>query len=88
MLHNSSEERGVRICERNHSADTKVSEGGGGGAPGTRARDPPAACGEDHGEAGCSTAAHGGPHAGAGGCPKETVTLWRAHTGAGSWQDL
>ncbi|GAB0186393.1 EH domain-containing protein 4 [Grus japonensis] len=30
----------------------------------------------------------GGPHAGAGGCPKEAVTLWEAHTGAGSWQDL
>ena len=30
--------RGVRICERNNSADTKVSEeGGGGGDPGTRA---------------------------------------------------
>jgi len=28
--------RGVRICYRNNSADTKVSEeGGGGGAPGT-----------------------------------------------------
>ena len=34
-------ERGVRICERNNSADTKVSEeGGGGGAPGTRAEIP------------------------------------------------
>jgi len=25
---------------------------------------------------------------GAGGCPRETVTPWRAHAGAGSWQDL
>ena len=34
-------ERGVRRCERNNSADTKVSEeGGGGGAPGTRAEIP------------------------------------------------
>ncbi|XP_052638482.1 uncharacterized protein LOC128139721 isoform X2 [Harpia harpyja] len=33
-------------------------------------------------------AAHGGPHAGAGGCPKEAVTPWEACTGAGSWQDL
>ena len=34
-------ERGVRICERNNSADTKVSEeGGGGGAPGARAEIP------------------------------------------------
>ncbi|CAN0345005.1 unnamed protein product, partial [Bubo scandiacus] len=31
----------VRICGRNHSADTKVSaEGGGGGAPGTGAEIP------------------------------------------------
>jgi len=34
-------ERGVRICESNNSADTKVSEGGGGrGAPGTGAEVP------------------------------------------------
>ena len=34
-------ERGVRICERNNSADTKVSEeGGGGGAPGAGAEIP------------------------------------------------
>ena len=34
-------ERGVRICERNNPADTKVSEeGGGGGAPGARAEIP------------------------------------------------
>ena len=34
-------ERGVRICERNKSADTKVSEeGGGGGAPGVGAQIP------------------------------------------------
>jgi len=34
-------ERGVRRCERNNSADTKVSEEGGeGGAPGTRAEIP------------------------------------------------
>ncbi|KAM9591242.1 uncharacterized protein ACIBXB_006115 [Morphnus guianensis] len=35
------EERGVRICERNNPADTKVSEeGGGGGAPGAEAEIP------------------------------------------------
>ncbi|GAB0190217.1 acid sphingomyelinase-like phosphodiesterase 3b [Grus japonensis] len=35
MLCNSIQDRGVRICERNNSTDTKVSEeGGGGGAPG------------------------------------------------------
>ncbi|GAB0195028.1 acid sphingomyelinase-like phosphodiesterase 3b [Grus japonensis] len=34
-------ERGVKICGRNNSADTKVSaEGGGGGAPGTGAEIP------------------------------------------------
>ncbi|GAB0179640.1 acid sphingomyelinase-like phosphodiesterase 3b [Grus japonensis] len=33
-------EREVRICERNSSADTKVSEGEGGGAPGTKAEIP------------------------------------------------
>ncbi|GAB0176179.1 epimerase family protein SDR39U1 [Grus japonensis] len=34
-------ERRVRICERNNPADTKISaEGGGGGAPGTRAEIP------------------------------------------------
>lgn len=30
----------------------------------------------------------GGAHTQAGGCLKEAVTLWRAHTGAGSRQDL
>ena len=40
-MRNSSRERGVRICERNNSADTKVSEEeGGGGAPGARAEIP------------------------------------------------
>jgi len=29
-----------------------------------------------------------GPHAGAGGCLKEAVTLWGARAGAGSCQDL
>ncbi|CAM9245182.1 unnamed protein product [Bubo scandiacus] len=48
--------------ERNNSADPKViEEGGGGGASGTGA-DSPAAHGEDHSEAGCAPAAHGGPH--------------------------
>jgi len=69
--------------------------------PKCQSRDSPAARGEDHGESGCASAAHGGPwqsryppaargrpHAGAGGCPTDAVTLWRAHTGAGSWQDL
>jgi len=43
-----------------------------------------AACAEDHGEAGCRPADHGGPHTGAGGCPKKAVNPWEAHTGAGS----
>ncbi|XP_027556456.1 suppression of tumorigenicity 5 protein isoform X3 [Neopelma chrysocephalum] len=64
----------------------------------SRSRDSPAACGEassvlagGHGGPwGCRhpPAAHGGPHARAGGCPKEAVTLWEAHAGAGSWKDL
>jgi len=37
----SSQKKGERICERNNSADTKVSaEGGGGGAPGASAEIP------------------------------------------------
>ena len=43
-------ERGERKCESHSSADTKVSAGGAGGAPGARA-DSPAAPGVDHGEA-------------------------------------
>ncbi|GAB0179334.1 acid sphingomyelinase-like phosphodiesterase 3b [Grus japonensis] len=39
--HQFQPERGVRRCERNNSADTKVSEeGGGGGAPGAGAEIP------------------------------------------------
>ena len=77
----SRRERGVRKCERNNSAGTRVSEeGGGGGAPGARAEIPlqpvvqtmvmqvvslrPM---EDHGGVAIHTAAHGGPHDGAGG---------------------
>jgi len=64
-------------------------------------RSSPAAHDEDHGEAACSPAAHGGPwwsryppktcgrpHARAGVCLKEAVTLWGALAGAGSWHDL
>ena len=40
-MHNIIWKRGVRKCERNNCADTKVSEeGGGGGAPGARAEIP------------------------------------------------
>jgi len=81
-------ERGVRICESNNSADTKVSEEGGGRRCSRHQnRGSPAAHDEDHGEAGCPSAAHGGPwwsrsrpaacagpHAGLGGSPQEGVT--------------
>lgn len=30
----------------------------------------------------------GGAHIQAGGCLKDAVTPWRAHTGVGSWEDL
>jgi len=79
-------ERGVRICGRNNSADTKVSgEGGGGGSPGAGDFSP-AACDEDLGEAGCPPAAHrapqwsryppaarGGPHIGVDGCTQRRL---------------
>jgi len=80
-------ERGVRIWERSSSAEPRVGAEGGqevlqvleqrvpcshGGPPGSRA----------------PLAARGGPHAGAGGCPEEAVTLGRARAGAGSWQEL
>jgi len=42
--------REVRICERNNSAHTKVSEGGGRRRSRCRSRHSPAACDEDHGE--------------------------------------
>jgi len=54
-----------------------------------RSRDfSPAACGEDHGEADCAPAAHGGPRWSRWMCLKEAVTPWGAHAGAGSCQDL
>jgi len=58
-----SRERGVRQCERNNSADTKVSEEGGGRrCSRRRSRESSlAAHDEDHGEAGCPPAVHGGP---------------------------
>ena len=99
MLRSGSLERRVRLCERSNSADSKVSEEGlEGGAPSTVAEIfSPAAHDEDHGEAGCPSAAHGGPwwsryppvahgrpHTGTGGYLKEAVTLWEASAGAGS----
>ncbi|GAB0180072.1 cAMP-dependent protein kinase inhibitor alpha [Grus japonensis] len=75
-------ERGVRICERNNSADTQVTEeGGAGGAPGTGAEIPlqplektmvrqavPLQPMEVHG--------------GTGGCLKEAATPWEARARA------
>ena len=59
---NSRGERGVRRCQRNNSADTKVSEGGGKRCSKCRSREPSlAACDEVHGEAACSPAVHGSP---------------------------
>ncbi|KAK4818202.1 hypothetical protein QYF61_008586 [Mycteria americana] len=103
MFCNSSWERGVRIWERNNSADTKVSEeGGGGGAPGTGAEIPlqpvektmvkqvaPLQSMEVHDGADIHSEVHGGPPARADGCVlKEAVTWWRACARAGSWQEL
>jgi len=76
-------ERGVRICESNNSADTRVNEDGGGGdAPGTGAKIPlqpvkknmvrqvvPLHPMEVHGGADIHPQPCGGPHTGAGGCP-------------------
>ena len=56
------DETAARLCEKNYSAHTKVSEEGGrGGAPDAGAEISPAACDEDYGEAGCPPASHGGP---------------------------
>ncbi|GAB0175634.1 hypothetical protein GRJ2_000028600 [Grus japonensis] len=102
LLWQQQSRRGVRRCERNNSADTKVSEeGGAGGAPGAGAEIPlqplektmvrqavPLQPMEDDGGAEIPPAAHGGPHTRAGGCLKEAVTPWEAHVGASSWQDL
>jgi len=88
---------------RSSPADTKVSEkGGGGGGPHAGAEIPlqhimktmamqvvPLQSLEDHTGTDSYTAACGGPHAGAGGCAREgSCSPWRAHTGAGSWQEL
>lgn len=59
-------------------------------------RDCPAAHGEDHNGAHCSSVAHGGPwwavyphcNPQKTSCPEESCGLSRAHSEAGSWQDL
>lgn len=56
-MSNSSCEGEMQTCERENPADPEASaEGGAGGAPGTRAELFPAACDENHGEAGCPPA--------------------------------
>ena len=59
MLHHTAAGR-VRGA-RNSLAGTKVSEEGGGEVLQAPEQKSPAACGEDHGEAGCPPAAHGVP---------------------------
>ncbi|GAB0179150.1 acid sphingomyelinase-like phosphodiesterase 3b [Grus japonensis] len=87
LLQNSSQRRGVRICERNSPTGTQVSaEGGGGGAPGTEPEIPLQPLEktmvrqavllqpvEVHGGAEIPPAALGGPHAGADGCPQRRL---------------
>ncbi|KAJ7413319.1 suppression of tumorigenicity 5 protein isoform x4 [Pitangus sulphuratus] len=77
----------VRIFERNNSADTKVSEGEGGGTPGAREEIPLQPVVK-------TMVRQAVPlklmevHSGASECSKEAMTLWEAHTEAGSWKDL
>lgn len=71
-------ERRVRICVRSNGADTKVCEETGRSSQGTRAETPLQPMVQVHPCGDC-----GGPHTRAG-CPKEAVTLWETHDGAGS----
>jgi len=99
MLHNSSW-RGLRLCERNNSADTQVGAEGGGKVLQALEQRFPAARGADHGEAGCRCS-HGGPRGSRSPtcspgrtprwsreCPKEAVILWGACAGAGLLEGL
>jgi len=100
MLESSNGERGVRLCERDNPADTKVDEEGGrGDAPGTGAEIIPLqtvrktmvrqAVPLQPMEVQISTCSlWKGPHAGAGECLKEAVSLLGTCAGAGSCQDL
>lgn len=93
-----SEKRGMKINERNSYADTKGSEGGGEGA--SAAEMPLQAVQKTMIRQLCPwgswrsrgsrypPALSGGPPVTAGGCLKEAVNSWEAHTGAGFWQDL
>ena len=93
-------ERGVRLHERNNSADTPVSAEGGEEVLQALEQRFPAAHEADHGEAGCPCshggprgsrsppAARGGPQAGSGGAWRRLWPCGEPHAGAGSWQDL
>ena len=89
MLCNSSWERRVRICERNNSADAKVSEEGWrGGTPGTGVEIPLQPV-EFYSAADMYPAAHGGLHATADGyAMKEATAHGELHAQPGSWQEL
>jgi len=74
----------VRICERNNSVDTKVSEEGGGGGVPAVASEIPLQPVEVHSGADIHPAAQAGSHARAsGGALKQSVTLWKVHAAAG-----
>ena len=102
LLRNSSWERGVRICERMNSTGTQLSEeGGGGGAPGvgaeislqpvvkTMIQAIPLQSIEVHSGAEIHLQPVEGPTPRAGaGAQGRLLTSWRAHIGAGSWQNL
>lgn len=91
----------MRKSERSNSADTKANEeGGGGAAPGARAKTSvqplektmveqvfPLQLVEDCDGAGAHTADHGGSHTTTT-CPEGSCSLWRDHARAGFWQDL
>jgi len=90
----------VRLCERNNSADTKVSEEGVGGGGALDAREDTlplqnmmktmvrqAILLQSMVKQVSTCSPWKGP-ARAGGCLKEAVTPWGAHAGAGSCQDL
>jgi len=93
----------VRLCERNNSADTKVTEERkGGGAPDARAESVPLQLMmktmvrqvvplqpmKVHGGADIHLQPVEATHAGAGGCLQEAVTPWGLRAGAGCLQDL
>ncbi|GAB0206975.1 hypothetical protein GRJ2_003163100 [Grus japonensis] len=98
----SQPQRGVRRCERNNFADTKVSEeGGGGGGPGAGAEIPlqplvktmvkqavPLQPMEVNGGADIHLQPVQDPTPEQIDVPKEAVAPWEARAGAGSWQDL